>query len=134
MFGPNPSEGRFASGQLKLIDRNGTQVGTLGVARVGALGLDKRPLTWLGVNHTGANLVSFTGRFQLSPWTYATWGVCHQAVNVAVLESGFRATLLSMHQGGWTTFLSTTAYGSYGGQLYRDIFTGLEARRRSSGE
>ncbi|OGW83658.1 MAG: hypothetical protein A2987_04765 [Omnitrophica bacterium RIFCSPLOWO2_01_FULL_45_10] len=128
IYGPSPSENTLFSQDelISLVDKTGKQVGTLGVARVPALGLDEG-LSFLGVNHTGASMTALTGSTKLSPFTYLTYGVCHTATNVSFLQAGFGSNLITLGSGGWTTYVTTAIYGNYGGGLARTAFTSVTA-------
>jgi hypothetical protein len=126
MYGPSPDKGRFAENELSaIVDSSGKQVGTLGVDRVRAFGLDKG-LRGLAVNHTGVNMVGYTGK-TINPFTYGFWGTCHQATNVGILNSGYSSTLMTMGKGGWSVGATTIIYGNYGGGLFHSVYAGINA-------
>lgn len=80
----------------------------------------------LEVTHTGINIQGYTGG-KINSAFYGSWGVCHTAVNSALLKAGYSSTLISLGQGGWSTFLSTAVYGNYGGGLYRSAYAGYQS-------
>ena len=129
MFGPNPSGGRFKTNELWALMQNGEQVGTVGGARVGALGLDG-PLSFLQIDHTGINLRGLKNAAKINPYAYLTSGVCHTGTNISLLNAGFSSTVTSLGVGGWSTYLSTGIYGNYGGGLYRSVFNGYNSDYR----
>lgn len=112
--------------ELWALTQNGKQVGTIGEARVGALGLDG-PLSFLQIDHTGINLKGLKNAAKINPYAYLTSGVCHTSINISLLNAGFSSTVTSLNAGGWSTYLSTGIYGNYGGGLYRNVFNGYNS-------
>lgn len=80
--------------------------------------------------HIGAIAKDFpeSGITKIAPrWWYGTlYGTCQQATNATWLMSGISNTVTDIYP-HWSTYLSTTLYGNYGGGLPRSIYTGIQA-------
>jgi RHS repeat-associated protein len=67
-----------------------------------------------------------------------TWGwssyVCHQAYAVEMLNRGYFATAITTAPLNYTTYVSSVMLGTYGGRLYNNLATGLQAAERYEGE
>ncbi len=92
-------------------------------------GLSKLKLG-LQPKHIGAIGEDFTksGMIKIAPdWWYGTlYGTCQQATNATLLMSGISNTVTGLYP-HWSTYLSTTLYGNYGGGLPRSVYTGIQA-------
>ena len=91
-----------------------------------------------GINelHTSAVSSTFSGMgggslplgigSSMNPLTgYGTFfGVCQQVTNATLLSSGVSSTVWNLAP-GWSTVVSTMAYGNYGGQLSNYVYTGV---------
>jgi hypothetical protein len=83
----------------------------------------------IGAQHSSANALTVSSSAsQLNPWRYATWGVCHQATNMTLLNGGISSTILDLGS-SFDMFVTTAVYGNYGGQLGNRAFTSINAYR-----
>ncbi len=89
--------------------------------------LDMPGFKQIGAQHSSANALAVSGP-QLNPSRYATWGVCHQATNMTLLQGGISSTILDLGP-SFDMFVTTAVYGNYGGQLGSRAFTGANAYR-----
>ncbi|MDD3375050.1 MAG: hypothetical protein PHY73_04935 [Candidatus Omnitrophica bacterium] len=80
----------------------------------------------IGAQHTSANVLNVSADKTLNPYSYATWGTCHQATNATLLKAGISFTILDLGV-SWDMYVTTAVYGNYGGQLGTRIWAGAEA-------
>jgi hypothetical protein len=88
--------------------------------------LDIPFLKQLGAQHSSANVLNLSSGLKANPLTYATWGTCHQATNLTLLNADIPSTILNMGA-SWDMYVTTAVYGNYGGQLGNRIFSGVTA-------
>ena len=122
-YGPYPGDGQNNNLQMQTIG-NKTVVGQ-GTITQGIFQM--LPMKAL---HVGAS-TNGNGVMQALPggWlVYGTYGVCHTASNLTMLQVGQSNTTL-LNTPDWSTAASTVLYGNYGGGLLRSIGTGIDARR-----
>jgi hypothetical protein len=109
---------------IKGLTKNGQLVGSYQKTP-----LDMPFFRQIGAHHSSANVLTVSSSAsQLNPWRYASWGVCHQATNMTLLNGGISSTTLTLGP-SWDMFVTTAVYGNYGGQLGNRAYTGVNAYR-----
>ncbi|MCA9405666.1 MAG: VCBS repeat-containing protein [Candidatus Omnitrophica bacterium] len=124
MFGPSlKTKGAFDRNNVKGLTRDGKLVGSFQKRPLDVPGLKQ-----LGAQHSSVNTltVASSSVSELNPWKYATWGVCHQASNASLLNGGISSNILNLGP-SWDMFVTTAAYGNYGGMLSNRIYSGFNA-------
>jgi RHS repeat-associated protein len=76
----------------------------------------------IGTRHSAANALNVSVQ-KINPLFYGTWGTCHQATNLTLLNAGVSQTTLTL-EGSWSMYVTTAVYGNYGGQLGYRVYSG----------
>jgi len=122
MFGPSlKTKGSFEVDHVKGLTQDGKLVGSF-QKRV----LDVPGLKQLGAQHSSVNVLNVTSNFKVNPLSYATFGVCHQAANLSLLNGGISSTIFNIGP-SWDMYVTTAVYGNYGGQLGYRVLSGVNA-------
>jgi len=119
-FGPSLRSKNAPFDEIKGLTKNDKLVGSFQKRTLNVPGLKQ-----LGAQHSSANALAVSGP-RLNPFRYATWGTCHQATNMTLLQGGISSTIMTLGP-SWDMFVTTAVYGNYGGQLGYRIYTGVNS-------
>ena len=126
-FGPSLKSKSARFDEINGLIKDGGLIGSLQKRA-----LDVPILKQLGAQHTSANVLNLSSGPKVNPWSYATWGTCHEATNLTLLKSGVSSTAADLIP-SWDMHLTTAVYGNYGGQLGNRIWAGIYAGRNYEG-